>query len=64
MGKSNRMDRRGSSIWFFVALVAMLFCAYSLSVAFATGEDCGRRGLDREWKYIPPEWECTAPRGG
>jgi hypothetical protein len=61
MAKMNRLDRRGSGMWFFVALIVMLYCAYSLAIALATGEECG--SLHREWKYIPPEWECTAPPG-
>jgi hypothetical protein len=52
------MDRRGSSIWFYLAIAALAFSAYSLAMAAMTADDCnGFQG--RHWAYIPPEWECT-----
>jgi hypothetical protein len=52
------MDRRGAGFWFFAALAAVLFAAYSLAMAATTADDCdGAEG--RRWQYIPPKWECT-----
>jgi hypothetical protein len=52
------MDRRGSGLWWFVALALIIFAAYSLAMMATTANDCeGAQG--RRWQYIPPRWECT-----
>lgn len=53
----NRLDRRGSGPWFWLALVVLVFSLYSLAVAGATADDCGE-GVDKTWQVFPPEWEC------
>jgi hypothetical protein len=55
--KLRSMDRRGSGIWFYVAIAALIFAAYSLAMAATTADDCNGQG--RQWQFIPPEWECT-----
>jgi hypothetical protein len=52
------MDRRREGLWFYIALVVLLFAAYSLAMAGATADDCDD-GQGRRWQYIPPKWECT-----
>lgn len=62
MAKMNRMDRRGSGPFFFVAIAVMLFSLYSMAVAWATVDECdGYAG--RSWQVFPPGWECTGRPG-
>ena len=61
MGKSDKLDRRGSGPWFFVAVVALTFLLYSLAIALDTADKCGELG--KEWKIFPPEWECQRRTG-
>ena len=61
MAKMHKLDRRGSGPWFVVAVVALTFLLYSLTVALATADDCG--DLPKEWEIFPPGWECQARTG-
>jgi hypothetical protein len=64
MGKSKQMDRTSSGVWFWLAIIALGFGLYSLTVAGTTWDDCGE-GVDKEWNIFPPRWECnTAPGFG
>ena len=56
MGKSDKFDRRGSGPWFVLAVIALTFLLYSLTVALDTADKCG--DLSKEWNIFPPEWEC------
>jgi len=62
MAKMNRLDRRGSGPFWFLALVLVVYALYSLSIAASTADKCG--GGPREWQIAPPEWVCTRPRIG
>ena len=63
MAKMNKLDRRGSGPFFYLAIVVLIFSMYSLTVALATADDCGK-GVDKEWVIFPPEWECHRPGFG
>ena len=60
--KTNRkLDRRGSTVWFWLAIVALAFGIYSLGVALNTADDCGDD--PKEWIIFPPEWRCNSRPG-
>ena len=61
MAKMNRMDRRGSGPFFYLAIAVMLFSLYSGAIAWATIDDCDDYA-GRTWQVLPPEWECTGQR--
>jgi hypothetical protein len=63
MAKMNRLDRRGSGPFWFVALILLVYALYSLAIAGATADKCSE-GQGREWQIAPPEWVCTTPRIG
>ena len=62
MAKMNKLDRRGSGPFFWIAIVVVVFALYSLTVAATTAEDCGD-GVDKEWIVFPPGWECHSRPG-
>jgi hypothetical protein len=62
MGKSSRLDKTSAGFWFWLAIFALAFGLYSLTVALVTADDCGE-GADKEWIVFPPEWECQSRRG-
>ena len=57
----NRMDRRGSGPFFWVALAVLLFSLYSAAIAWSTVNDCDDY-QGKSWQVMPPEWECTGQR--
>jgi hypothetical protein len=62
MAKMNRMDRRGSGPWFFIAIAFLFFCLYSLAIAWATVDNCDAYP-GRTWQFFPPAWECSNTPG-
>jgi hypothetical protein len=61
MAKMDRMYRRGSGPWFYLAILVLVFGLYSLTVALSTADDCG--DAPKEWIIFPPEWECNTRPG-
>ena len=62
MAKMNRMDRRGSGPFFYLAVVVLLFSLYSMAVAWATVNDCDNFE-SKTWQVFPPKWECQGRPG-
>lgn len=62
MAKMDKLDRRGSGPWFFIAIAALTFFIYSLALAVSTADDCGE-GAPKHWSYWPPEWVCERSPG-
>jgi hypothetical protein len=56
------MDRRRSSIWFYLAIIALAYSAYSLAMAYTTSGDCDGYA-SKTWQVLPPKWECHNPPG-
>jgi hypothetical protein len=49
-------DTPSRKVWFFLAIVMIVFGIWSLAVAATTADDCG--SFDKTWQVFPPEWEC------
>ena len=62
MAKHDKLYRRGSGPYFYMAIVVLVFAMYSLTVAVSTMDKCGE-GAPKSWVVFPPGWECTARSG-
>ena len=62
MAKMNKLDRRGSGPYFWLAIIVLGFSLYSLAIAWATVDKCDGYA-SRSWQVLPPEWECEGRPG-
>lgn len=51
-------SRSGRGIGFFILVVVLAYAVVSGGVALTTGRKCGDLGRQREWRLVPPGWEC------
>jgi len=61
-------DRMPGTVWrafrplfILMLVVAITYTLFAIGVALATNDDCGGERLEtqKEWKWFPPQWECT-----
>jgi hypothetical protein len=50
--------RSGRGIGFFLILAVLVYGLFSVGIALSTGRECSDRGQQREWRVVPPGWEC------
>lgn len=56
-----RLKEPGMSWWaFWLILVIVIYCLFSLAVALGTSDACGYR--TRQWVFMPPGWHCQIDR--
>lgn len=45
----------------YLALIVVLYVIGSLAYALATDNSaCGRYNDQKEWRFVPPGWECPS----
>jgi len=61
-------DRMPGTMWrafrpfaMLLLVVAIVYFLFAAGVAIATNDKCGSERLEtsKEWKWFPPQWECT-----
>lgn len=54
-------DKRANGPIIYLLMAATLFTLGSVMYALSTADKCGDLNASKEWKYLPPHWECTFP---
>jgi hypothetical protein len=50
-----------SGPFIYIAIAVVFFIILSLAYALATDNSaCGGNSAGREWRFIPPGWECPS----
>ncbi len=61
MSKRSASSTR-SGPWVYIAFIVVIYLIGSLAYALATdGSACGEYNAGKEWRFIPPGWECPSP---
>ena len=61
MSKRSASSTR-SGPWVYIAFIVVIYLIGSLAYAQATdGSACGEYTAGKEWRFIPPGWECPSP---
>ncbi|QGG95483.1 hypothetical protein [Actinomarinicola tropica] len=61
MSKRNAQRTRSGPIT-YIALAVVLYALLSVAYALATTNSaCGELNDYKEWRLVPPGWECPAP---
>lgn len=50
----------GHPFLFWLTILALIGGLYAGGKAVITSQDCRNSGLDQEWSWFPPEWQCIA----
>jgi hypothetical protein len=54
-------SRTRSGPWVYIAFVVVIYVIGSLAYALATDSSaCGVNNAQREWRFIPPGWDCPS----
>ena len=54
--------RTRSGPWVYIALIVVLYVIGSLAYVLATDNSaCGVYNEQREWRFVPPGWDCPSP---
>ena len=48
----------GHPVAFWLTILLLLLGAYTGGRAVLTSQDCESKGLEQEWQWMPPKWEC------
>jgi hypothetical protein len=62
MARMNKLDRRGSGPFFYLAIVVLVFSLYEGAIAWSTVDKCDGYA-SKTWQVLPPKWECHNPIG-
>jgi len=50
-----------SGPWVYIAFFVVIYVIGSFAYAMATdGTACGMNNAQREWRFIPPGWDCPS----
>ena len=53
-------NRAGRGIGFVVLIALVVYGVMAGAIALKDGRVCSDQGLEREWQWMPPAWNCRA----